>query len=269
MEAQTVTSEDLALSAYEGLAAHYDEFTAGYDYETWLGALEALALEHGLRGRRLFDVACGTGKSFEPMARRGYEICACDLSPAMVDVAREKAPPGSDLFVADMRELPVVGEFDLITCLDDSLNYVLDPDGFEAAIAGMADNLARGGLLAFDLNTLRTYGRLFGRDSIGDSDGHVFCWRGAPSEDPRPGEAFTATIDVFVEEEDERWRRSRTAHWQRHHPREEVERALEVAGLDLVATRGQLPGARFELGPDEHRHQKLVYLAKRPGHRRR
>ena len=107
MEAQTLLVEDSALGAYEGLAEHYDEFTAGYDYETWLGALEALAFEHGLRGRRLLDVACGTGKSFEPMARRGYEIAACDLSPAMVELAREKAPPGSDLFVADMRELPV------------------------------------------------------------------------------------------------------------------------------------------------------------------
>jgi SAM-dependent methyltransferase len=263
MEAQTLLVEDSALGAYEGLAEHYDEFTADYDYETWLGALEALALEHGLRGRRLLDVACGTGKSFEPMARRGYEIAACDLSPAMVELAREKAPPGSELFVADMRELPRAGEFDLVTCLDDSLNYVLDSEGLEAAIGGMAANLAPGGLLAFDLNSLGTYRRLFGRDSIGDSDGRMFCWRGKPSADPRPGESFTATIYVFVEEGHDRWSRSSTTHWQRHHPRAEVERALELAGLELVATRGQLPGARLEHGPDEERHQKHVYLARR------
>jgi SAM-dependent methyltransferase len=263
MEAQTLRQADPALSAYEGMAAHYDEFTAGYDYETWLAALEALALEHGLAGRRLLDVACGTGKSFEPLARRGYEISACDLSPAMVEHARAKAPPGSDVFVADMRELPVAGEFDLVTCLDDSLNYLPDAAGLEAAFEGMAANLAPGGLLAFDLNSLGTYRRVFGRDSVGDSDGHVFCWRGVPNGEPQPGESFSAVIDVFVEEPDERWSRSRTTHWQRHHPRAEVERALALAGLDLVAARGQLPGARLEPEPDEERHQKLLYLARK------
>src|SRR5215210_7086056 len=119
MEAQTLLEEGTALDAYEGLAAHYDEFTSGYDYETWLASLERLALEHGLAGRRLLDVACGTGKSFEPMARRGYSVAACDLSPAMVEQARAKAPAGTALCVADMRELPLLGEFDLITCLDD------------------------------------------------------------------------------------------------------------------------------------------------------
>src|SRR3954447_12132766 len=95
---------DQALEAYDGLAPHYDAFTAGYDYERWLDALEELAHEHGLVGRRLLDVACGTGKSFLPMHDRGYEVVACDLSPGMVSRAREKAPAGIDLFVADMRE---------------------------------------------------------------------------------------------------------------------------------------------------------------------
>jgi len=124
-------------------------------------------------------------------------------------------------------------------------------------------SLERPDVVCIDLNSLGTYRRLFGRDSIGDSDGRMFCWRGKPSADPRPGESFTATIYVFVEEGDDRWSRSSTTHWQRHHPRAEVERALELAGLELVATRGQLPGARLEHGPDEERHQKLVYLAKR------
>jgi SAM-dependent methyltransferase len=261
MEAQSVLVDDPALSAYEGLAAHYDEFTAGYDYETWLSALEALALEHGLRGRRLLDVACGTGKSFEPMARRGYEITAFDLSPAMVEHAREKAPPGADVLVADMRELPWLGEFDLITCLDDSLNYLLSEAELRAALLGMAANLAPGGLLAFDLNSLGTYRRLFGCDSTSEWDGRVFCWRGEPSEAPRPGDSFTAVIDVFADEGEGCWSRSQTIHRQRHHPRVEVDGALRLAGLEVVAERGQAPGARLERPPDEERHHKVVYLA--------
>ena len=254
---------DPALEAYEELAPFYDEFTAGYDYERWLGGLEALALEHGLVGRRLLDVACGTGKSFMPMLERGYEVTACDLSPGMVERARAKAPEAGDVLVADMRDLPVLGEFDLITCLDDSLNYVLAREDAEAALRGMAANLAPGGLLAFDVNTLGTYRRLFGRDSVSESGDRVFCWRGEARPDAAPGERFAAAIDVFSHAHNGCWTRSVSRHEQRHHPRSEVEAALALAGLQLVAVRGQAVGARLEDEPDEERHQKLVYLARR------
>jgi SAM-dependent methyltransferase len=254
---------DPALAAYEELAPFYDEFTAGYDYERWLGELQALAVAHGLRGRRLLDVACGTGKSFMPMLERGYDVTACDLSPAMVDRARAKAPE-AEVLVADMRELPVLGEFDLITCLDDSLNYVLAREEAEAAIAGMAANLAPGGLLAFDVNTLGTYTRLFGRDSVSDAGERVFCWRGATAPDAGPGERFAAAIDVFSRSHDGCWSRAVSRHEQRHHPRAEIEAGLALAGLEPVAVRGQAVGARLEPEPDEERHQKLVYLARMP-----
>ena len=107
MEISAPVLEDPALEAYEALAPFYDLFTDGYSYDTLLAELERLALDHGLAGRRLLDVGCGTGKSFLPMLARGYEVAGCDLSPAMVELAREKLPPGLvDLFVADMRDLP-------------------------------------------------------------------------------------------------------------------------------------------------------------------
>jgi SAM-dependent methyltransferase len=255
--------EDPALSAYEELAPFYDELTAAYDYDSWLDGLEALALEHGLAGRRLLDVACGTGKSFLPMLRRGYEVTACDLSPAMVELAREKAGEGAaQVLVADMRELPVLGEFDLVTCLDDSLNYLLEGHEMAAAVRGMAANLAPGGLLVFDLNTLGTYERVFRRDSISEADGTLFCWRGDRGARPLPGARFAAAIEVFSHEYGDLWARRPTLHRQRHHPRAEVEAALRDAGLVLLAARGQAVGARLEAEPDEERHQKHVYLAR-------
>ena len=261
MEAAAVLREDPALSAYEGLAPFYDGLTAAYDYDSWLNGLEALALEHGLGGKRLLDVACGTGKSFMPMLERGYEVTACDLSPGMVELARAKAKGRAEVLVADMRALPPLGHFDLVTCLDDSLNYLLDPDEVAAALAGMAANLAPGGLVVFDLNTLGTYERVFCRDSISEVDGTLYCWRGDREAEPVPGGLFAAGIEVFSHEYGDLWARSPTLHHQRHHPRHEVEEALREAGLDLIAVRGQAVGARLEGAPDEERHQKHVYLA--------
>src|SRR5215213_11332309 len=108
---------DHALEAYDGLAPHYDAFTSEHDYEGWLAVLEDLAMAHGMRGRKLLDVACGTGKSFLGMLRRGYEVVACDLSPEMVARARAKVPNGrAEVLVADMRDLPELGAFDFVTC---------------------------------------------------------------------------------------------------------------------------------------------------------
>src|SRR5437879_6316065 len=88
MLSTTPLIDDTALAAYEGFAPFYDLFTHSYQHERYLENLEALAIEHGLTGRRLLDVGCGTGKSFVPMLRRGYEVVGCDISPAMVEVAR-------------------------------------------------------------------------------------------------------------------------------------------------------------------------------------
>lgn len=136
-----------ALLAYEQLAPVYDRFTADYDHAGWIDGLLGLAYRHGLRGSRVLDVGCGTGKSFAPLLDHGYEVWACDLSPAMVDRARKR--PGVDpdrVLVADMRDLPQLGAFDLVTCLDDAVNYLLSPQDLAAAFASVARVLAPGGV---------------------------------------------------------------------------------------------------------------------------
>src|SRR3954467_8513306 len=117
--------------AYEAIAPVYDEFTAHHDYGLWLGALLPEAERHGLRTGRLLDVACGTGKSFIPMLERGWQVTACDISAAMVELARAKVGDAVDLSVADMRELPELGRFDLVWCLDDAINYLLSGEELE------------------------------------------------------------------------------------------------------------------------------------------
>jgi SAM-dependent methyltransferase len=263
---ESVRDTSPALDAYERLAPVYDLLTAGYDHPTWLDALEALAREHGLCGRRLLDVGCGTGKSFLPMLARGYEVSACDVSPAMVELAREKfsaAGESADLFVADMRSLPDTGPVDLITCLDDAVNYLLSAEDLRAALRCMARALAPGGLVVFDVNTLATYRSSFASDFALDGPASFLCWRGEATAGFGPGDVAEAAIEVFEEEDDGRWRRSTSRHVQRHHPRGEVEAAIAAAGLDLVAVRGQARGARLQLQADELEHPKFVYLAKK------
>jgi SAM-dependent methyltransferase len=251
-----------AAETYEGLAPFYDELTREHDYEGWTHHLEQAALRFGVGGRTLLDVACGTGKSFLPFLARGYEVTACDISPEMVELARLKAP-GVEPFVADMRELGVLGSFDLITCLDDSVNYLVDDGELEAALRCFAANLAPDGVLVFDVNTVSTYRTTFARDAVVDGPGAYLVWHGECAGDEEPGCLAGLVIEAFREDGSGLYERVTTRHTQRHHPREDVEAALTSAGLALAGVFGQLPDGSLDGLADEDLHHKLVYFAQR------
>ncbi|MEA2423028.1 MAG: hypothetical protein QOF55_2127 [Thermoleophilaceae bacterium] len=257
----TLTQESTT-AAYDALAPFYDRYMHGQPFTRWLAHLERIALGHGLRGSRLLDVACGTGQSFLPMVERGYEVTACDISPAMVDLAQAAAGNDADVFVADARDLPTVGRFDLVTCLNDSLNYVIAHEDLLAAFRGMANNLRPGGLLVFDLLSLRTF-RGDGSDMAAEADGAFFCWRGQAAADAPAGSIAGAVVEVFATDDGDCWRRTSIPHLQRHHTPELVERLLREAGFDVLERRGQMSAARIDPVADEELHFKVVYFARR------
>jgi SAM-dependent methyltransferase len=251
-----------AAEAYERLAPYYDELTREHDYDGWTRHLEDGARSFGVSGRRLLDAACGTGKSFLPFLERGYSVTACDISAEMVALARAKAPQ-AELFVGDIRSLERIGSFDLITCLDDSVNYLVDDGDLDAAFASLARNLAPDGVLVFDVNTLSTYRTTFARDMTLDGPSVFLAWRGGCSESAEPGCLAELVVEAFGELEAGLYERVATRHIQRHHPRPDVERALAGAGLAAVGVFGQLPDGSLDPLADEDVHHKLVYMAQR------
>jgi len=257
--------EDPTFAAYELLAPFYDRYTHDYDHAHWLANIEAIAREHGLTGRRLLDIGCGTGKSFMPMLARGYEVTACDISPGMVSRARQAAEgTGADVLVADARELPDLGRYDLAMALDDALNYTLSDEELGAAFDGVARNVRPGGLFVFDLNSLYTYRHFFARDMATESDGAFFCWRGEESAaEIFPGSVSSSVIEVFATADGTSWERYSSRHVQRHHPPATVERLLADAGFELLSRRGQMTGDQIDPVGDDELHVKLLYFARR------
>jgi SAM-dependent methyltransferase len=249
-------------SEYDAFAPFYDAFTAASDYEAWTGHVLALAERLGLRGRSLLDLACGTGKSFVPFLRRGFAVTGCDVSPGMLAEARRKAP-GAALVRADLRELGSIGRFDLVTCFDDSLNYLLEDADLAMALASAAANLDRHGLFLFDLNTLLAYRTTFARDSVAERDGAVFAWRGESAGDADPGCRAGATIEVFAPREEGLYERVSSRHVQRHHPAGRVTALMEAAGLRCVAIHGVRDDGSLAPEVDEARHLKVLYAARR------
>lgn len=255
MEKQWTAGESVK-ETYDSWAPVYDEFNQGYMFERWTGKLMEKAEEAGVGGSRLLDIACGTGMSSLPMLERGWTVTGCDISPRMLDIAREKIGDRATLFEADMRELPNVGEFDLIWAINDPLNYLLDVEELEASFDGMRRNLAADGIVLFDINTLVTYRTFFSNEVVVEGAEGRLVWQGQLS----PADVSTGT---FAEARFEAEGNSTltAVHRQRHFTEAEVLAALEAAGLQRVAFFGEKEGY-LTPGVDEEFHTKAVYLCR-------
>ena len=248
--------------AYEAIAPVYDEFTAHHDYDLWLGALMPKLEKHGIPGKRLLDVACGTGKSFIPMLEQGWEVTACDISPAMVAIAREKVGDRVEISVADMRELPVLGEFDLVFCLDDAVNYLLSREELERALTGMRRNLGPGGLLMFDVNTLEAYRNFIAEEVVVEREGWRMTWKGLTDPGAGPGAVAEASFEAEPLDASRGQAIPPELHRERHFPESEFRAALQAAGLECLDVYGHHHDAIPKQPLDEIAHTKGVYIAR-------
>ena len=84
-------------------------------------------LPDDLRGRRILDAGCGTGALAVEAARRGAHVTAIDLSPTLIQLARERLPQrlgeGEINFqVGDMLDTSL-GRFDHVVAMDSLIHY--------------------------------------------------------------------------------------------------------------------------------------------------
>lgn len=80
-----------------------------------------------LTGKRVLDAGCGTGALAVEAAKRGAHVVAIDLSPTLVDLARErvagKTDPGSIDFQSGDMLSEALGRFDYVVGMDSLIHY--------------------------------------------------------------------------------------------------------------------------------------------------
>ncbi|GAH27702.1 unnamed protein product, partial [marine sediment metagenome] len=90
-------------------------------YREGLALPAFLAVLGDVKGKRVLDIACGEGSVTRELARRGADMTAIDLSPAMIELATEeetRTPLGIRYQVGNSANMKTVEDasFDMVIC---------------------------------------------------------------------------------------------------------------------------------------------------------
>jgi ubiquinone/menaquinone biosynthesis C-methylase UbiE len=130
-------------------AQYYDRIYAFKDYQAEADRLTTI-IEENLRsdGRRLLDVACGTGGHIAYLKER-FQVEGLDISQEFLEIARREHPD-VPFHHADMMAFDLADEFDVVTCLFSSIGYVRTQQNLTRAVACMTRQVVRGGVLIIE-----------------------------------------------------------------------------------------------------------------------
>lgn len=262
-----MADRESAEEAYDRLAPVYDEFTSANNYEMWLGEVLLPELEkHGLRRGWALDVGCGTGRAFDPLIDRGWQVVGCDGSAGMLAQAKKKFGDRVQLIHADARNLapislskdcPGVESFQLVLLLNEVVNYLTDDGDLSRAFTGIRHSLSPEGLVVFDTNTLLWFRHSFASGRSEELSAGGWDWHGL-SKTVEHGATYEMRFAGHGVQPH--------IHRQRHWTPEQVKAALKDANLRCIAALGQREeGQRVILDPaiDEGRDSKILYIAGR------
>ncbi len=129
-------------------AQYYDEIysSLGKNYSKEAEKTYKIIQKHNRsKGKRLLDVACGTGAHAGPLSRH-YKVEGLDLDSKMLSIARKKHPK-LRFHQGDMVSLDLHSQFNVIVCLFSSIGYVKTKSRLQKAIKSMSHHLLPGGVL--------------------------------------------------------------------------------------------------------------------------
>jgi len=143
---------------YSKLAVYYDELMSHVDYIRWTKYILQTAFQYKEEIRAILDLACGTGALTTYLTEMGFKVYGADGSPEMIEKARENVTRQGgkiDYFICDLRQTPPVSNIDVVLCLYDSINYLMEKDDLAAMFRAVHQVVDQEGVFIFDCSTMK------------------------------------------------------------------------------------------------------------------
>lgn len=245
---------------YERFAYVYDELMKDAPYEKWLLILTAKLEQYGIEGKKVLDLACGTGEITVELAQHGFDVSGVDLSDEMLMVANEKAAKQGlsiPLFQQNMAELEGLGLYDCVTIFCDSLNYLREEADIVKTFNRVHDHLKEGGLFLFDVHSIYKMEEIFHNNTFAVNDEEVsYIWDSFPGEEPYSVEH---DLSFFVRDDQSGlYDRFDELHYQRTYPIQQYKQWLQQAGFETLEILADL-----EEKPPVNETERILFVARK------
>ena len=216
--------------AYGEFAKIYDELiNEDINYDEMVKRILDICNLHNLELNDYLDIACGTGNVTIRIAKYFKNIYGVDLSEDMLREAFDKFKKEKikgKIICQDMTELSLNREFDLITSVLDSTNYITDINGLQEYFKGVYNHLKSNGLFIFDVNSYYKLSEILGNNIYTYSEEEVFyTWENVFEED------LLSMFLTFFVKKGELYERFEEEHLERAYTEEQ----LEKANLEVIA----------------------------------
>ncbi|WP_297713729.1 class I SAM-dependent methyltransferase [Clostridium sp.] len=220
--------------AYGEFAKIYDELiNEDINYDEMVERILEICNLYNVELNDYLDIACGTGNVTIRIAKYFKNIYGVDLSEDMLIEAFDKfkeARIKGKIICQDMTELSLNKEFDLITSVLDSTNYITDLNDLQNYFNGVYNHLKSNGLFIFDVNSYYKLSEILGNNIYTYSEEEVFyTW-----ENVFEDSLLSMFLTFFVKKGD-LYERFEEEHLERAYTEKELEKELKKANLEVIA----------------------------------
>lgn len=142
------------MEVFQDYAYYYNAFYRDKDYAAESRQVDMLLGRYGNHIRKIINFGCGTGRHDIELTKLGYRCTGLDMSPLMIDIARENSRIEKlqiDFDVADICEYEPIQKYDAVISLFHVMSYQNSNEKIMAAFRTARKALSNGGLFLFDV----------------------------------------------------------------------------------------------------------------------
>ena len=243
--------------AYGDFAEIYDELIyEDINYESMCSRVIKICNDENIKFNSYLDLACGTGNLTLNLAKNFNESFAVDLSEDMLREAFEKFKKEKircKIICQDMSELSLNRKFDLITCVLDSTNYIIEENDLLKYFIGVKEHLNDDGVFIFDINSYYKLSNILGNNIYTYNGEDVFyTWENVFEDD-----LLSMFLTFFVKRGD-LYERFEEEHLERAYSEEFIEEKLKIAGLKIINKYDGYTDLKVN-----DRTERIVYVVKK------
>lgn len=240
------------MSSYHTFAQFYDTLTENADYKVRSEYISNFFSRFGGNGKKLLDLACGTGSLSKIFSDMGYNVTGLDLSDDMLAVADNKCGGSVKFVKGNMTDFSFEEKFDFCICSLDSLNHLTDYTDLKKCFKNVCSSLDRDGIFVFDVNTIYKHKKILCDNTfVFDEEDFFLSWDNEYQND----HTVRIILDFFVFN-GKNYDRYSEEFFEKAYSIDEISNALD--GFEILGIYDELTE-----NPPEDNSERLYFVCKR------